>query len=156
MRKRDDTISPARRAVHGLGIALSAIGGIAVLIGFAGFATTLVGGMNSPGFGRDGGNPGGWWLTAGLGMLLLIVGTFLRHVGMRGVAGSGLVLDPQRARRDLSPWARTGGGLLKDALDEAGLEQQPEDRVLVKLRCRECQALNDEDARYCDACGGKL
>jgi multidrug resistance efflux pump len=30
-----------------------------------------------------------------------------------------VVLDPERARDDLEPWARAGGGLVRDALDEA-------------------------------------
>lgn len=38
-----------------------------------------------------------------VGMALLLLGGVLRTVGARGVAGSGLVLDPKRARRDLEP-----------------------------------------------------
>jgi hypothetical protein len=39
-----------------------------------------------------------------------------------GLAGSGLKLDPQGARRDVEPWARMTGGVVKDAMDEAGIK----------------------------------
>jgi hypothetical protein len=44
------------------------------------------------------------------------------RLGRAGVAGSGLKLDPQDARRDLEPWSRMTGGMLKDTLDEAGVD----------------------------------
>lgn len=42
-------------------------------------------------------------------------------IGRAGLAGSGVVLDPQRAREDLEPWSRMAGGMVKDTLDEAGI-----------------------------------
>lgn len=97
------------------------------------------------------------------GMLLIIAGGFLRSLGARGAAGSGLVLDPQQAREDLEPWARAAGGLVKDALEEvrpgaAGstLEKPPEAVQVVKVRCPKCRTLNDEDARFCKGCGAPL
>lgn len=94
------------------------------------------------------------------GMLLIIGGGFLRGVGARGAAGSGLVLDPQQAREDLKPWAQTAGGLMKDALDEAraqgGLAPAAPAEPMVKVRCPRCRTLNDEDAKYCKQCGAPL
>ena len=46
------------------------------------------------------------------GMALIIVGSIVKGVGARGAAGSGLLLDPERARKDLEPYARMTGGLL--------------------------------------------
>src|SRR6516162_1292933 len=46
-----------------------------------------------------------------LGMGLMVVGGILMGVGARGAAGSGLVLDPGKARQDLEPWSRLGGGV---------------------------------------------
>lgn len=43
-------------------------------------------------------------------------------IGFRDAADSGLVLDPEQAKQDLEPWARTAGGLVKDALDESGVK----------------------------------
>ncbi len=92
-----------------------------------------------------------------LAMVLLLAGGALRAVGARGLAGSGVVLDPQRARRDLEPYARMAGGMVKDALDEAELKPAaggPE-RV-VMIRCPACNRLNEEDSKFCQECGGKL
>ena len=36
--------------------------------------------------------------------MLLALGVNLRRVAARGIAGSGLVLDPERARKDLEPF----------------------------------------------------
>ena len=56
------------------------------------------------------------------GFTLLIIGGVTMNIGARGAAGSGLVLDPEQAKQDLEPWARTAGGLVKDALDESGVK----------------------------------
>ena len=40
----------------------------------------------------------------------------------RGLAGSGVVLDPEKAREDVEPWSRMAGGVVKDALDESGIQ----------------------------------
>jgi len=88
------------------------------------------------------------------GMVLMVVGNYVRAVGARGAAGSGLILDPEQAREDLKPWAKTAGGLVKDALDEVRTE--PDTTTVVKIRCPKCKALNDEDARFCKQCGAAM
>ena len=51
----------------------------------------------------------------------------------------------------------TGGGLIADAVDEAGLGRRDEPaEPEVRVRCRECRTLNDEDAKFCDNCGAQL
>jgi hypothetical protein len=57
-----------------------------------------------------------------VGMGLVLVGGILLNIGRSGVAGAGIVLDPERARRDVEPWSRMTGGVVKDALDEAGID----------------------------------
>ena len=89
-----------------------------------------------------------------VGILLIAAGQVIRTIGQRGLAGSGVILDPQQAREDLEPYARSAGGLLKDALEETDLTKPGE--PVVKVRCRICQALNDETANYCQQCGEKL
>lgn len=100
------------------------------------------------------GGPGSMAARAIGGMLLMMAGAYMRQVGARGAAGSGLILDPEKAREDLKPWAHTAGGLVKDALDQIqpdGETAVPE--TIVKVRCPHCRELNDEDARYCKMCG---
>ena len=97
-----------------------------------------------------------WRAASALGCLVL--GLFLRMIGIRGLAGSLVVLDPPRARKDLEPWSRAAGGLLDAAVSEApalkGLTGAV--RTEVKVRCRSCGALSDEDSRYCGRCGKEL
>ena len=90
------------------------------------------------------------------GMALMMVGGFMVRVGRRGAAGSGLVLDPQQAREDLEPWARMGGGMVNDALEEVDVLQNLKGEDKIKVRCRGCKALNDEDAKFCDQCGAEM
>lgn len=94
------------------------------------------------------------------GMLLMIIGGGMKNVAARGVAGSGLVLDPERAREDLQPWAKAAGGLVKDALEEipqaSDQTADGEQGTIVKVRCPRCRTLNDEDARFCKQCGTSL
>ena len=89
-----------------------------------------------------------------LGMALLIVGSLIRGIGAKGLAGSGVLLDPKRARSDLEPYSRMAGGMVKDALDEAEVElgSGKAERV-VMIKCRECGKLNEEDSKFCQECG---
>ncbi|MEO8826390.1 MAG: hypothetical protein ABI443_11165 [Chthoniobacterales bacterium] len=71
-------------------------------------------------------------------MLCIFVGAILKGIGARGAAGAGIVLDPKRAREDLEPWSRMGGGMLKDAVDESGINfsrsaEMPFDEKLRRL-----------------------
>ena len=87
------------------------------------------------------------------GFVLIAIGQGLMAVGRAGLAGSGVVLDPQMSRKDLEPWNRAAGGMLADALDEAGLTKKADAPLVVKVRCRGCAALNDEHAKFCNQCG---
>jgi len=90
------------------------------------------------------------------GMALVGLGLFLRRLGILGPAGSVLVLDAQRARADLEPWSRAAGGLLDAALSEVDAKRLAGRPPEILVRCPRCGALNDEAARYCDQCGGRL
>ena len=41
-------------------------------------------------------------------------------------------------------------------IGDFGLEAPPGSAPLVKVRCRACGALSDEDAKFCDQCGKPL
>ena len=57
-----------------------------------------------------------------IGMGMIIVGGILMGIGSKGLAGSGVVLDPGQARKDVEPWARMAGGVIKDAVEETGID----------------------------------
>jgi hypothetical protein len=142
------SVPPERQALYHVGQLVLALG-ILVFLGnmgrmacagsapAAGFDPLRV---QSPDF-------GGLFAVGVLGMALLVVGALTMSI-----AGAGVVLDPERARKDLEPYSRQAGGMLRDALDEAAVEPR---RVIevVRVRCGRCAALNDEAARYCSSCG---
>ena len=111
-----DDISDSRKGLYYLGMVLGAAGFLccfgAVASGGCGIAA---GGMP---------HPGGIFPIFFVGMFLFIAGGIRVGIGRRGLAGSGIVLDPKQARKDLKPWAKMGGGILKDALEEAGLKKE--------------------------------
>ena len=93
------------------------------------------------------------------GVVLIAAGRLIRMLGQRGAAGSGLILDPEQARRDLEPFSRQGGGMLRDALDEAEIDLGrasggSESQIMV--RCLACQTLNEEDSKFCRECGAPI
>ncbi len=91
------------------------------------------------------------------GFILISAGTFVMNLGARGAAGSGLVLDPEKAREDLTPYTKAAGGMLKDALEEIDLPSTKSgEKEVVRVRCIHCRALNEEDARFCKNCGKEM
>ena len=91
-----------------------------------------------------------------IGMGLMFAGGLLQRAGRMGLAGSGIKLDPEQARKDVEPWSRMGGGVLKDALDEAGISPSgktpPAEPLPFDERLRRLQKLRQDglvnDAEY--------
>lgn len=128
-------------------------GGLGVMvIGFLFFFSGFLGFMN-PEKMLMSGSMGSLIMGPFIGIIMIGVGGFMRSVAARGVAGSGLVLDPEKAREDLSPWSSMAGGMLNDALEETSIGTKKE---VIKVRCRNCSELNDEDAKFCKNCGEKI
>jgi hypothetical protein len=90
------------------------------------------------------------------GMALLITGGIIRGIGARGLAGSGMLLDPEKARAELEPYSRMAGGMAKDLLDEANIKIGGEPAKVIMVKCRSCGGLNPESAKFCQECGAKL
>lgn len=95
------------------------------------------------------------------GFVLFFAGGVLMSIGRHGAAGSGLVLDPKRAREELKPFSRQAGGMVKDAMDAAGIHPESfargkSETTVVKIRCRGCGALSEETSRFCGQCGKPL
>ena len=108
-------IPPERKFVYYLGMVL-------MIVGFLTFGSVFVSGIAHFGdFSNFDGRAKSMGVRAITGMAMLMAGGVLMGIGRMGMAGSGIKLDPEQTRRDVEPWARTGGGVLKDALDEAGI-----------------------------------
>ena len=109
-------ISGERKAAYYFGLLL-------MVAGFLTFASVFVTAFADFGSADRFGSPSaGWGVRAILGMGMIIVGGILRSIGMRGLAGSGVILDPEQAQRDVEPWSRMVGGVARDALDEAHVD----------------------------------
>jgi hypothetical protein len=90
------------------------------------------------------------------GFALTVIGSIVMNIGARGAAGSGLVLDPKKAREDLEPFTRQAGGMVKDALDEADIHLGGKSEKVIMIKCKKCSKLNEEDSKFCQECGEPL
>jgi hypothetical protein len=154
-------ISPQRKQLYYVGMAVSAVGLLLFLSVFVSGALNFGNFDNFEARGRSMG------LRAFGGMALIMVGGMLMKLGAKGLAGSGVVLDPEQARDDLKPWSKLSGGVMNDAISEIDVVQKLGRKLdddgptetpppVVKLRCRQCQALNDETDKFCGQCGTAL
>ena len=160
-RRSSVEIGAGRKGLYYTGMALVVLGIGLFVVGFVTFAKRGQDAVRT--FGRSPDPVEGWW-TGLVGMGVIVVGGVLMNIGRRGAAGSGLVLDPKRAREDLAPWSRMAGGMADDAIEETRVGRALAERLespsggapLVKVKCRACGALSDEDAKFCDQCGKPL
>lgn len=147
-------ISEGRRSLYNAGLAVMIAGGCLFALSFLTVPVVMVSSFVS----GQPGIPKGIialplvFLGAFVGFVLIAAGGAMRFIAARGTAGSGLMLDPEKAREDLKPWTGMAGGMVKDVLEEAdikagGLKQT------VMIRCRHCQKLNEEDSKFCQECG---
>ena len=149
--RKHPEISPGRKALYYAGMGLVGLGIILFLGGFLSAVSSF--GDFGRGWERL---PRGFSLPF-IGVVLVIIGGFLRAAGARGLAGSGILLDPEKAREDLHPYTHAVGGMVQDAVKgfrESSGDNAPAEGV--KVRCPHCRALNDETAKFCGQCGQAL
>lgn len=144
-------ISKERKVTYYIGMACMIIGFLLFMsVFFTGFAA-----FNSPFASRSFS-----FSNAPLGMLLMIIGAVVSNIGAKGAAGSGMILDPDKAREDLKPFNEAKGGMINDVISNIDivddLVKPSTEKEVIKIRCGSCRELNDEDARYCKGCGNPL
>jgi hypothetical protein len=110
------TLPPERLVAFYFGMALTGIGILLFLSDFFGFMARFGDFSDFESRSRAG------MMRTILGMICIAVGQLMMRFGRSGLAGSGMILDPQRTREELEPWSRMSGGILKDTLDEAGID----------------------------------
>jgi hypothetical protein len=143
-------ISEERKMAYYLGMLLMVIGG---LLFFSVFITGVRNFGNLGNVSNFASNAQSSMFRAIFGMALMFVGGIMRGVGARGLAGSGVVLDPEKARQELEPYSRMAGGMVKDALDEANVNLGNGPEKVIMIKCSACGKLNEEDSRFCQECG---
>jgi hypothetical protein len=148
--KMSKQISDQRKAAFYLGGAISVLG---FLLFMSVFVTVA---MNFGDFTDFQGQMISFTVRGIGGIVLMNIGGFLRMIGKRGLAGSGVILDPEQARDDLEPYSRMAGGMINDALQETDLGVGRRPKSVVKIKCQDCDALNDEHAKFCQQCGHQI
>ena len=144
-----DEISNGRKTAYYIGMTVSIVG---ILLFLSVFLSAV---MNLGNFDNFQGRARSFMFRAFGGMVLIVVGQVVAQVGARGLAGSGVVLDPKKARRDLKPYSKMAGGMFADALDESGVPELMggERDAKVMIRCLGCRTLNEEGSKFCQECG---
>ena len=148
-----DKISGGRKTAYYLGGLISLIG---LLVFISIFVSTALNFGNFDNFNSDASS---FILRAVVGMAMIIAGSVIRGIGARGLAGSGVVLDPEQAREELKPYSRMAGGMVKDVLEEADINLGGgggEPQKVVVIKCRACGFLNEEDSKFCQECGDRM
>jgi RNA polymerase subunit RPABC4/transcription elongation factor Spt4 len=155
MKTPNTQVPPERQALYYAGMALTGVG---ILLFLSVFVTGISNFGNFDNFESRTKSEGSRAIG---GLVLMMIGGFMRNVGAKGWAGSGVVLDPEQARQDVEPWSRMSGGVVQDALSEVEVVKKIENRLdspgpQIKVRCRNCQTLNDETAKFCNQCGSSI
>ena len=138
-------ISPERQNIYYAGMAICVIGGLTF------FSVFISGALHFGDFSNFENRSKSMVARGVIGMAMLFGGSVLMKLGKMGAAGSGLKLDPEKAREDVEPWSRMTGGIVKDALDEAGIKfgqadtaQLPFDEKLRRLEKLRADGLLDQ------------
>lgn len=145
-------ISNERKALYYVGMGMMIIG---VILFLSVFVTAFTGDPFDMMY--SGKNP---MANGFIGFIMIFIGSIVMNIGARGAAGSGLILDPDKAREDLNPYASAAGRLINDALDEVDVLKRDgsgkDAEEVIRIRCRECRELNEDDAKFCKNCGKTL
>ena len=143
-------ISPERKTAYYVGMAIMVLGGLLF------FSVFVTGALNFGDFSNFEADARSNMFRAIGGMALLFLGAVITSVGARGLAGSGVVLDPEKARDDLEPYSRMAGGMVKDVLEEAEINLRGKPEKVIMIKCPACGKLCEEDSHYCGECGWKF
>lgn len=145
-------ITKQRKAIYYIGLGMTVLGFIlfiSVFFSVAMFMNGPFGASREPAF-----------MNSVLGMVLMIAGSVVLRIGAQGAAGSGILLDPEKAREDLKPFNEAKGGMINDVLSNIDVvdnfTKSNEEKEVIKIRCRNCHSLNDEDAKFCKNCGKEI
>jgi hypothetical protein len=122
-------ITKERKVTYYIGIGMVGIGFILFISVFFSAASF----MNDP-FGGSGIPP---FTNSVIGMVFMIAGSVVMNIGAKGAAGSGLLLDPDKAREDLKPFNEAKGGMINDVISNIDAVDQitnsKETREVIKI-----------------------
>ncbi|MDF2673542.1 MAG: hypothetical protein K0R09_1807 [Clostridiales bacterium] len=150
-------ISSERKATYYVGLGMIVLGFILFISVFFSMASFMSNPFGEGGFGFS---KGPSFINAIIGIILMIVGSIVMNIGARGAAGAGIILDPDKAREDLKPYSEATGGMINDVISNIDVVDKittpRSEKEVIKIKCRNCGSLNDEDAKYCKSCGKEI
>ena len=135
-----DEFPRSRKMLYYFGMILSIIGIILFLSNFVAIFTGNIFNFNP--------------IVPLVGFFMIAIGQIIRIIGAKGIAGSGIILDPEKAREDVKPYSKAMGGVIDDVM--SNVDTKSANKEIIKIKCRNCGTLNDEDSTYCKSCGEKL
>lgn len=143
------------RRLRGLGIVLVIIG-IALFIGGA---STMMSGATSPQpvidrFQQAPGHAMTGFALAGIGIVSLAVGSWALRLGL--IRPVSRFLAEEASPAIVTASAAIGRGFTQAGLTMPAPVTAPGAQTVVKVKCKNCGHLNEESARFCDACGQTL
>ena len=75
-----------------------------------------------------------------IGFILIAIGRIVSRIGAKGAAGSGMILDPDKAREDLKPFNEVKGQMLNDVISNIdavnNITKPAENKEIIKVKCR--------------------
>ncbi|OWU66099.1 MAG: hypothetical protein CBB60_001280 [Armatimonadetes bacterium Cent15-Ar3] len=122
----NSSISPERQTAYYVGHAISGVGVLLFLSTFFVIASAPMHQASFTDFNRQASAQMTDFAARAIGgMVLIVIGQVIANIGKFGPAGSGVVFDPQQARKDVEPWSRMVGGVVNDALEEIQPNKSP-------------------------------
>ena len=92
-----------------------------------------------------------------IGMIFIIAGAIVASIGAKVQQVRDSCWIRKRQREDLKPFNEAKGGMINDVISNIDvvdrMTRSDGQREIIKIRCRNCDSLNDEDARFCKSCG---
>lgn len=97
-----DEFPRSRKTLYYFGMILSIIGIILFLSNFVAIFTGNIFNFNP--------------IVPLVGFFMIAIGQIIRIIGAKGIAGSGIILDPEKAREDVKPYSKAMGGVIDDVM----------------------------------------
>ncbi|MFX1487643.1 MAG: hypothetical protein ACFFBI_00725 [Promethearchaeota archaeon] len=144
-----------------IGIVMILIG-ISLIIAGIFFYIISLNSMGNPGsnnFMLFGGATAGSWFGGGVCIiiaLILLIRAYQREIVRYGYEETGMALGTA-SEEAVNGYGRIIGkgseALARGIKSAGGLDINTSKEQIIKIKCRACGTLNDEDAKYCDQCG---
>ncbi len=154
----EDSHSAAKRKGQILGISLLGVGGVITVLGLILLISNLFPNITGDmGFEDIFGAMGQSFIGSFISMIMLFVGGVMVIIGIYILFFSNIGKIAAYVADETAPATTTVSSAVTKGLREGGgIPIDVGDTEKIKIKCRNCGALNDEDDTYCSKCGETL